>query len=343
MALQADDILDLIATTQKHLGELKWTDLTGDLQNYIMLPQLFKEKKVGFTGGQGIQFNIMKSTSGAAKMTGLFAVDAVNIGDVMTTGTIPWRHATTNYGIERREISMNKEPQKIVDLVKVRRADAMISLNDLMETQGWSKPADSTDTDNAFGIPYWAVKNATEGFYGGNPAGFTSGAANVSSTTVPRWKNWSGTFTDISKEDLVRKMRKASMKTKFVSPIAISQYNTGNDFGYYTTYAVVGLMEEMLEDQNDNLGPDIAKYDGAVLFKKNPVINVPWLDENDATDPVYGLNWGVTKIVFLEGENMVETNIRPASNQHTTYTTHVDLSFNFLCYDRRRNFVLYKV
>ena len=29
-----------------------------------------------------------------------------------------------------------------------------------------------TDKDTPFGLAYWVVKNAQEGFYGGNPAGF---------------------------------------------------------------------------------------------------------------------------------------------------------------------------
>ena len=68
--LQADDIADLITTTQRNLGEMKWTDLSYTLQEHLALPQLLNKNKVSFTTGTGIQWNLMISTTGATKETG---------------------------------------------------------------------------------------------------------------------------------------------------------------------------------------------------------------------------------------------------------------------------------
>ena len=113
--LQADDIVDLITITQRDLGKLRWTDLSYDLQEYIALPSILQKEKVTYGSGFGMQWNVMTGTSGATKDVGLYEVDSVNVADVMTTANVPWRHMTTNYAIERREIAMNTGAAQIVD------------------------------------------------------------------------------------------------------------------------------------------------------------------------------------------------------------------------------------
>ena len=135
MSINASDLADLITTTQKELGELRYTDLSTDIQEYTALSRMMQESSVTFEAGPSIQWNLMTDNSGAAKQTGLFAVDSLNIGDVMSTAEIGWKHTTVNYAIERREIAFNRDPRKLVDLVKVRRNDAMTSLTDHPETQ----------------------------------------------------------------------------------------------------------------------------------------------------------------------------------------------------------------
>lgn len=341
MALSAEQIVDLVTTTQRELGRMRWTDLTSDLQEYIALPQVLKKERVSFDSGVGIQWNVQVDHSNAAKNVGLYQVDDTNVGDTMKTANAPWRHTMTDYAFDRREISMNRSPSKIVDLVKTRRAASMISLAELMEENFWGKPVDSTDEVTPYGIDMWAVSNATEGFYGGNPSGFTSGVGNLSAVTYPRWRNWSATYTAISKVDLIRKWRKAGTYCRFKSPIKISDYNTGDRYGYYTNYDVVGAIEEILEDQNDNLGNDVASKDGAAMFRRRGITWVPYLDA-DSTDPVIGINWGVFKPVFLRGEYMREEPPARAAKQHNVFEVFVDCTYNFICKDRRKLFRLNK-
>jgi len=341
MALAAENIADLVTTTQRELGRLKWTDLASDLQEYIALPKLMKGEKVQFDSGTEIQFNVMTDYSDAAENVGLFATDNVNVQDAMATAHVPWRHTTTNYAFDRREVAMNREPSKIVDLVKARRAMAMIGLTVRFEADFWSKPATSADVVKPYGIKYWAPTNATEGFNGGDPSGFTAGAAGLASATYTNWQNWTAQYTDVTKPDLITKWRKAATYTNFKSPIDINDYNKGNKYGYYTNYDVIGELETLLEDQNDNLGNDLASKDGLTIFRRQPVTWVPHLD-SDSTDPIYGINWGVFYPVFLKGEYMVETNSQKAGNQHTVLNSFIDCTYNYKCCDRRRLFVLYK-
>ena len=338
--LQAADIADLITTTQRDLGRLKWTDLSYDLQEYVALPSILQSKKVSYQSGQALQWNVMTGTSGATRDTGLYQVDSVNVSDVMTTATVPWRHMTTNYAIERREIAMNRNPAQIVDLVRIRRHDAMVDLAKHMETRFWSAPTTSTNNTQMFGIPYWVPWVGGGSFDGGNPSGFSSGAGEIDSSTYSQWQNWSQTYTNVTSVDLVRKWRKAATFTNFRPPVAGSEYNGGrNNYGFYTKYDVIGPLEEVLESQNDNLGNDIASKDGRLLFRQIPVTWVPELEAR-TNDMVYGINWSVLKPGFLSGEYLREEGPNAASNQHTVFTTHIDLTMNLLCHNRRANFVL---
>ncbi len=352
--IQGGDIADLVKSTLRELGRMKWTDNASALTDHVAMNQLIRKNKVEFGSGYEIQWNVMTDHSSAAKNTGLFAVDNVNVGDVMQTASIPWRHCTTNYAFERREIKMNRTPARIMDLLKIRRSDAMISLAELMESDFWTKPTDSTDTVQPFGVDYWltpATSGASAGFNGGNPSGFTSGAGNLSSSTYTRWQNWCADYATIDKVGLIREMREAATKTNFKSPVTMPTYDTGRSFGYYTNYNVIQALEEVLEAQNSNLGSDIASKDGVVQFRRVDVTYVPKLDGYSGTglasatyaNPVYGIDWGVFKPVYLSGEYMVESGPNEGANQHTTFQVHVDNSYNFKCTDRRRCFRLDQV
>lgn len=346
MPLQADSLGDLVAMTLRDLGEMKITEIATDLQDHVAMSQLLKENNVKLESGYGVQWDIMVKHSGAFQFTGLYATDNVNVADTTIQANVPWRHATTNYAIDERELAMNRSPRRIVDLLKVRRLDAMISQAEGMESAFWGYPL-STDTVTPFGLAYWLVKSATaatqannNGFNGLAQTGYTAVAA-VNPTTQTRWRNYSDIYTSISKDDLIRKMRRAVTHCLF-KPAAEggpASFNTGDKWGIYTTYNVLGKLEEILESQNDNLGDDVASKDGDVTFRKTKVKWVPKLDA-DTTDPVYGINWGVFKTYILRGFWLKEVKIDITPGQHTVCSVHVDSSLQWICKDRRRNFVL---
>ncbi len=338
---QANDLADLIATTLNELGELKFTDLMSDYQNTIALKRLIKKEKTTFDAGPNIQFNVITDHNNSARFVGLGEVDIVDIPNVMTTGVIPWRHITWNWAIERREIAMNRSPRKIVDLTKTRRIAAFGSAIIRFERAFWRVPA-STDTKTMYGVPYYVVKSNTaatsannDGFNGSLPSGYTT-VANLNPTTYARWQNYATQYTAVSKDDFIRKARRMAVYTDFMPLVdEIPTYNIGDDYGYYTNYALLGALEEILDQQNDELGTDIASQDGKVLFRRAPVVFVKELDL-DTTNPFYGLNWGELRTAGLRGEWMHETSIPIQPGQHTVAATHTDCTLNLLCRNRRR-------
>lgn len=342
-ALQASGIADLLTTSLNELGRLKFTDLMSDYQNTIALKRLMKKNKMTFDHGPLINFNAIVDHNNSARSVGLAAQDDVNINSVMITGEVPWRHVTWNWAYEHREEVMNSGPAKIVDLIKTRRIAAMGSAILHFERRFWRFPA-STNTLDPYGLPYWVVKSATatstnEGFNGSAQSGYTT-VGGINPSTYSRWKNYAGPYTEITKEDLIRAMRRAMVYTDFMPLVdEIPTYNTGDDYGIYTNYAVLAPFEEALEDQNDNLGNDLASKDGKVLFRRVPVVFVKELD-SDTTNPVYGINWGEFKTIGLRGWWMKETVETRVAGQHTVGATHTDCSFNWMCRNRRRNWVL---
>lgn len=344
MSLAAEQCLDLVRSTENKIGKGKFTDLASSLQSYVAMSKMLRKNKVKWGSGTQYQFQAMVRDNGSAKNVGLFAEDNVNYADVMETAQVPWRHTTANSVIEDRMISMNSGPEQIVDIALEQRAARMLSLAGLMEENWWGKPTDSSDKITPWGVPMWIVKNTSEtsyGLNGGNPSGFSDGVAGLDSDTYAKWKNGACAYTDITKADLIRKMREAYVKSKFIAPFPNSNYDTGDGLGIYTTYRVLREFEEVLESQNDRLGSDLASMDGKSVFRRVYVEYVPYLEENDTSDPVYGINWGVFKVAILKGEYLHQT-IKRAPNSHRATETHVDISWNTICFDRRKNWVLAK-
>ncbi len=340
---------DLLLTARSNLGAIQVTDLTSNLQNHVAMRQILDPKKIRWESGPTIRFEVMNGTSGGAREVGLFGVDSVNIEDRMTFGETPWRHVTHSYAIERREIKMNRDPAQIVNLVAVRRHDCLVTLADLLENRVWNRPPSGTDSLRIMGIPYWVPWTdpgsslANGGFVGGDPYSGV-GCAGLLAATVPAYQNWCGKYTTVSASDLVAKWRRAATFCEFKPPVMFpseGKMQFASDFGYHTNYNVIGELETLLETRNDNLGNDIATKDGMVNFRRSAVEWVPQL-ESVGGDPIYGVFWGALRPVFLNGEWMVEDGPSKAPTRHTTFVTHIDLTCNFICTDRRRQFVLAK-
>lgn len=336
--LTASGVGDLVATTLKDLGKPRFTEIATSLQKYTAMRNLLKRNRVEFGSGYAFQWDVMVNDSGAAVNVGLAASDNVNIVDGMTQATADWRFSTVNYGLIGQVVSMNREPARIVDYVKTKRIMAMISLAVLMENNFWGPPVAVTDVLTPWGVNTWIVKNSSQGFNGGAPSGYTTIGLNP--TTYPNWQNWTDQYTAVSRDDLIRRLRKAATFTDFSPPVdGIPTFNTGDEYGFYTNYGVIGPLEENLESQNDNLGNDVASKDGMVLFRRVPVVWIPRL-ESDTTNPIYGINWGWFKTFVMEDWWLKETHVPVYPMSHTMSAHFIDLAYQFALRNRRPMFVL---
>jgi len=341
--LTVEDLADLCEVTLPNLERGRWTDIAQDLQEYTALPEMLRKDRVVFKSGKDIRFKVQTKVGSNARHVGLLAEDKTTISDGMKEAVMPWRHTVNSWGFDAHEIDIqgNIETQ-IVDILVEQRAMNYMALAVLLEEDWWGCPA-ASDELTPHGVKYWITKTgmgATGGFNGTVPSGYTTVAGlNPATGHHPKWRNWNQTYTNVSKEDLVRKMREAATYCHFKSPVPQRLIKFGDNRGYYTNYTVVRGFEEMAESQNDNLGNDVASKDGEATFRRRPVQHVFYLDA-DTTNPVYGINWGTFRTVFLTNWYLKDRPPKPKAGAHNTLEGFTDLTHNWVCYNRRDQFVV---
>lgn len=336
----ATDLGDLVAGTLRDLGRLSFQNIAQEVQDYEVFTKWFKKDKVAFESGIGIQRTLMNKIQSVAAHVGLTDTDSVNIPDLLTTMQVDWRHMSTNWAFIYQEALMNRGRALILNIIEPRRYGALLDMVNTIEEKAWGSPPSSSNKTLPWGVQYWVVPNATTGFNGGAASGHTT-VANVSLTDSPNFKNYTAQYATVSKTDLVKKLRTAHRKVRFKSPINYKDYRQGRGDRYrlYVNESVISDIEDIGEGQNENLGRDIASMDGTMVFRGHPIIWVPELDSNTA-DPVYMLDHSTFYPVVLRGDFLRESQAERAPNQHNIFQFFVDLTYNYVCVDRRRNAVL---
>ncbi len=339
--LTDQEIADLVIGTLRNYGRPRFVQIAQTLQEYPVLDKWLKKDKVIMDNGTGIKRTLMTSTGNPAKMTGLYAEDEVNIPDLLTSIDVPWRRATTNWAWETREGLENRGKALITKIIDPRREGALIHMADLLEDQAWSSPDSSSNTTDAYGVPYYVTKNSSTGFNGGVPSGHTT-VAGVNVTTHPTYQNYTFAYTDLTKADAISKLRTAHRKCSFKSPTSKQQLYgpIGKRFELFVNEPTIQEFEDVGEQQNENLGRDVASMDGKILFRMNTITWIPQLD-GDTSNPVYGIDHRSFYPVVLKGDYLRETAAIRAPKQHNVWQHFIDLSFNFLCLNRRANWVGY--
>lgn len=341
--LRPDQVDDLVNLTLSNFKRNKFVDLSLEYPEYIS-SRIFQKKRVSEQGGPDIRFKVQKANTGMARLTGLFSTDVTGVEDLTTEGVIPWAADTVNWSYDVDEPIFQSDRETIVSDLMIREHSCYNDIIELREQHLWGAPASSSGNEIApFGIPFWIQKDATTtvdgAFNGGNPSGWTSGAASIDSTVYTKWKNWTFGWTNVTPDDLVRKVKKANYNTRFMAPHPHPELGFGkSDHSIFTTYAVREPLERLAESRNDNLGSDCAKYINDVLIGGVPIEAVHYLDSNDSSNPLYGVNWKVLRPFILRGRNMRQTK-KPAPFQRNVRQVHYDTWYNYACYNRRELWV----
>lgn len=343
MPLLPDDVDDFVTATLANFKKRKWTDISTQFPEYIS-SRILNEKTVQESGGPYIEFKIKNVLGDRAHPTGLFAQDDTGVEDLLTTARVEWTMQTCNWSYDVLEPIFQSDRETIIDVLKVRENDAMTAMVELNERYLWGAPS-STSESVPFGVPFWIQKDATTtpdgDFNGGNPSGFTSGAAGVSSTTNLNWKNWTAGYTNVNTDDLVKKVKRAMRHTNFKAPVPHPELSYGGMREIYTVEDVIEPLERLAETRNDNLGSDVARYMDSVTIAGVPLRMVWYLQANDTSDPLYGVNWSVFRPFVRRGINMRKT-VKSAPAQRNVRSVHYDTAMNYCCYDRRKQWVISK-
>ena len=353
MALYHEQIDDFVELTLNKYEKDAWVDISLPLQEYHFAAKWFKDKKKPSRGGPRCEWKLRVDNQGTAKHSGLYAVDNTNRKNVMTNGKQEWSKQTVNYIFDIDEDAFQSGPETIVREMLLNEQGLYNDFFQLMETAMWTAPSsDSQDPRPPSGVPFWLQKAsaAAPSFQGGDPAGFSSGAAGIATGTYERWKNYAGQYTQVSRDDLIEKVVNACDFTYFKAPRSYPEIGGGEaQYGLYTVHSVLAECRQILEGQNDNLGRHAGwGANGEVLIKSNPLTWVPALTESssdayDSQNPFYGINWKKFQYFFKEGRDMVKYPPKPAARQHTVRERHMDNWGNFICYDRRQGGFVFHV
>lgn len=349
--LTADQIVDLVKLTQANLIKRgAFLNLMTDTTDYVAIRELMDKHQKTFAGGLDWEFDAVTDHNHSARFVGLYENDGATLNDATTKGSVGPRFVDANYVFDVREKIFQRPAIEIVNYVKTKYLRMLTSYYELLEPALWGKPEDATDKKTPYGIKYWitpcsnsdASANPNGGFLGKNPVGFTEGRAGISTTQFPRWANWACQYSQVSKDDLVRKMRRAVRKTQFRSPISHAEPTLGSSGnGIYAGDNVIHVMEEILEAQNMNLGNDLASKDGRTMFKGHPIVYAPYLDE-DSTDPVYMLDWKWLALGMMEGWQKHVSAPTPVAGKHNVRAVFLDAGTNMICTNLRKQAVFHK-
>lgn len=342
MALLPNEIDDFVELTQPNFKRRKWTDFSLNLQRYVSA-KLIQEKHLKERGGPQVDFKVQHSNTGTARNTGMYGIDVTKVKDLADNGIVPWSMQTVNWSYDIYEDIFQTDNETIVRELIMREHAAYNDMAELNEENFWSMPSSSANVERRpFGVPYWIVKNASSsiGFNGGNPTGFSGGAAGIDSNTYTNWRNYSFGYTNVTRDDLVKKVKQSIEFTNFIPPHAYPELKFSDaPCEMFSTYRVTEPLEALAESRNDNLGADLARYMGKVTIGGCPISWVPYLENNDTSDPVYGINWSYWRPYVKKGCNMRKNPPKPAAHQHTVRECHIDTWMQFICVNRRAMFV----
>ncbi len=356
MPLLESDIQDLVNLTRGDEGKGRLQNIAMQYTHYPLVGTMFGPDKLKIESGYRIERNLMTRLPDAAWMTGLYGDDQIVAEDVTKKVIVEYRQAATGFMFDENEIAANQGEAKIYDLMKEKRAGADGAMIELLERKGWTAPSSSSDTLEFHGIPYWVVKNATTGFTGGAASGHTL-VGNIDPSDVTTFKNYSVTYTNVDKADLFPKLRTAMRECDFKEVLDVESYRRmKKQYRLYVNQTTITAFETVGESQNENLGRDLAPYDGGLLskgglsgvqefsgaltFRRRPLPYTPYLN-NDTQNPVYGLDHSVLYFHVCKWCDMKEKPAIRHPNKRNVWQVFKDLRGNFCCVDRRAQFVAY--
>lgn len=341
-----DAILDLAQTSLASLNQTgkKYTQLATLLPKYHMYDAIKNGSKKIYAGN-AIEQRVMYRDAGTARMTSLFATRPFFRQDIFTKVTVPWRNMIWSYFWDTREEVMNRGDAQIIDHIKAQRDAAYISAAKLMETQGFEKPTDSTDTESLWGYKYWitrATSTASDRFTGGVPSGF-SDKGGLSPTTYDEWRNWSAVYSAVNEDDFVKLAKEAMMDTDWESPIDSSI--DGSDRGMVNQIlvgkALLLELERHAKQSNDQVGTNLTFAMGKTMIAGNAPKYCRHLD-SDTQQPAYFINKNTFYFAAKQGHFFIETKPKELPDRPFCQGVDIGLMGNFFCDDLRKNGVLYK-
>jgi len=358
--LRDQDITDLLNTTHPaYMEKGSFVDISSEIAKFVVMPYLLLRKggMKEMANGMGVEQLLMTDFGGRSRWVGEFEEDVHTLIDHLKKMKVYFKLLNDSIIYTKTMITENRGDARIANVFDPAIRALWLRVAHTMEENFFETP-DAAATLTPWGLKYWIVKNATEGFNGGYPTGFTT-LAEVNLTTAPTFKNYTNTYVAKTKADLVLKMKRAHRKTKWVSPKPMANFkgDTSDNQIILVNEDTAEAMETIGEGQNENLGRDMAPYavgngfkgtgmrmndDGEITFKRKQIVATEMLND-DTSDPVYGLDMDTFHALTLKGENMLLGDFvnMAAGKQHRVWAANLDHKAQYINTNRRNNWVLY--
>lgn len=347
MALTVEQMDDLTTATLRNLQKRKMSQMATTMQTLEVMPRWFTKEKVTKMGGYGIEKRVLNALPGASRMITIDETDNPSIPRLLDKISVPWVHHETHYAwFIESDILMNTGESAIVDLMTARRDAALMETAEYLETKAWTAPtATDSPQKNPYGVPYWLPPDTSAGtgrFATTLPSGYTDIAGIVPSSTNG-WNHYVVNYTNVTADDMVKGIRRAMDNTAWKSPVGKEDFYgmKGKTWRLYTGEETKLSLEDLARAQNQNIGADLAYYDNVFTIRGNAVIRTIPLDSATYT-PLYGINHNTFGVCALKGAIFRESGQMTIPTNHRGRVVYTDTTFNFVCENRRHNFVVHK-
>jgi len=345
-----EDFADLVKSVRTHREVGKWVDATTDTQRYHALPRMRKSSNVTLMPSYQADWDINFDTAGNAVNQSELADDSLVQTPTVQTASLNLRHSQTGYTYTLGQIMANgggsrnrDDAQKLWDFLQKERHGAMVDWADLIETNFWGSPSSSSDTATPFGLLHGVVKGGYSGadittgaggFLGGAASGWST-VYGINPSTYTRHKNWTHQYVNVTRDDLIYKLKRGMYMTNFMPPVKVPQDPGLENVGFYSNFSVVTELENKLEDRNENLGTDLNSMGGKVRLKGAAFEKVPFLD-SDSTNPVIQVDWGAVDIMVQRGFHFRESDPIIHGSKHLVMCVFFDLTWGVKVRNRRQ-------
>ena len=318
----------------------------SDIHTFEILNRAFRKERTTIVGGKSINRFVNYRETGTANFVLPAATYQPSISATMAEITIGWRHGHGHFSLIRDELQACRSTEQLVDLIKQRRLATQMDIALLIEKQFLAAPSVADKDSHPYSLPYYVTPitsaqvtagTAAGEFQGQNPTGFSDVAGLDSSDSLySRWRNWNanspnatGEYTDTVEDRLGRMFRNLYFEAPWIAS-GLTEMRYMNKRIYINETSLMD-MERKAKQQNDNVGADLAKYQGATLFKGLPLI---WLKPLDTYSAYFGFfpivcwNWAYATICIREGQFFQTETFPPDKYQPDVTTTHQDVAYN---------------
>lgn len=343
MPVTMTQISDFMNSVRAAVEPGMFADLSTQLQARVAVDEILLKNKRKEIKSHSYQYQALTGGNGQTAAVSLDTPDSSTIVDKTLQATIYHRQIRSSWSVHKALLAANSNTkEQLFEYGKLQYQMGMIDLYEKMETWFWGFTT-STDTQSPFGIPNLIVKNATEGFSGVAPSGYTDvcGITPGSTLVGTKWNNYTAQYTAADDGDLGAKLRRAVRFTNFQAIVpGMSRYG-GNQIrrGIYTNYDGMENVKNLCKSQEESIGWDIDAADNKPMLNRTKFTDVPALD-SDSTNPYYGIDWNTLFVTNLTGFWMNQSPEVMPNGAHLMVTKFIDTFYNLATLARRNNFVI---